>query len=208
MSDTFTAVFYSKAISISINVINFVLRQLLIINVKTIGEETRSEQTRSVKIAIFLTQFFNTAFLLLLFNANMTETSIPFFNQIFKGRYTDFNDRWYTDVGITIIKSMIIAAIFPLIEVIVFGGFRRWKHAVDRDCSGDIFRSKKKSIQQYVDVQVGPEYMIHYRYAMLLNISFVTLMYGTGMPFLFFIALFAFFTLYVLERLCIFFYYK
>lgn len=40
--DTFKALFYSKIVSLSINLINFILKTLLIITVKQIGEETIS----------------------------------------------------------------------------------------------------------------------------------------------------------------------
>jgi len=50
--------------------------------------------------------------------------------------------------------------------------------------------------------------MIHFRFSAVMNICFVTLMYGTGLPILFFISLFAFIILYFVERICIFYYYK
>lgn len=50
--------------------------------------------------------------------------------------------------------------------------------------------------------------MIHFRYSTILNTVFVCLMYGTALPVLFPIAMFAFFVLYVLERCLICYYYK
>jgi len=72
-------------VSVSINVVNFILRFILIVLIKSIAEDTKSEQTRSIKVAIFVTQFFNTAVLLLLFNANLTETKIPILHHYLKG---------------------------------------------------------------------------------------------------------------------------
>jgi len=96
------------------------MRFLLIKNVKLIGEETISQQTRSVKIAVFLTQFINTAILLLVYNANLTEHGFPFFSQILKGRFTDFSEDWYKDIGVTIVKALMIAAVLPVFEVLGF----------------------------------------------------------------------------------------
>ena len=45
----------------------------------------------------------------------------------------------------------------------------------------------------------GPEFHIHYRYSILLNIAFVTMMYGTGMPILYPIALVSYLILYFME---------
>ena len=49
---------------------------------------------------------------------------------------------------------------------------------------------------------------MHYKYSTILNVTFVTLMYGVGIPMLFPIALANFIVLYVLERLLITYYYK
>jgi hypothetical protein len=208
LTDKFSTLLYTKIVSISINVINFVLRTFLILLVKFIGEDTKSEQTRSVKVAVFITQFFNTAILLLLFNANMSEQDVPLFSGALTGAYTDFNDDWYVDIGGTITKAMIVASIFPIIEFVMFGLMKWAFKFMDRSFTNDIFRSKKGSIQQYVDLEVGPEYMIHFRYSAILNTCFVCCMYGTGLPMLFPISLFAFLVLYFIERYCVCFYYK
>lgn len=54
----------------------------------------------------------------------------------------------------------------------------------------------------------GPEYMIHFKYSGILNVCFVTMMYGIGMPILFPIAAFTYFNLFVLERLLVAFFYQ
>jgi len=138
----------------------------------------------------------------------MSETSIPFFSDVLVGEYTDFNEDWYADIGCTIIKAMIVAALFPLIEAVMFGSMKYAFKLLDRGFSSNIFRSNKKTVQQYIDVQVGPEYMIHFRYSAILNFSFVCMMYGVGLPLLFPISLFAYTVLYLVERFCVFYYYK
>jgi hypothetical protein len=50
--------------------------------------------------------------------------------------------------------------------------------------------------------------MIHFRYSGILNTAFVAMMYGVGLPLLFPISLFSFVVLYLVERYCIFYYYK
>ena len=44
------------------------------------------------------------------------------------------------------------------------------------------------SIQQYINLNSGPKYLLHYRYSTILNIVFITMMFGAGMPILFPIA--------------------
>jgi len=50
--------------------------------------------------------------------------------------------------------------------------------------------------------------MIHFRYSAILNMAFVSMMYGVGLPLLFPIGLFAYTILYIVERFCVFYYYK
>jgi hypothetical protein len=57
-------------------------------------------------------------------------------------------------------------------------------------------------------VYSGPVFFIHYKYSAILNIAFVTMMYGMGLPVLFPIAAFSFLTLYVMEKLLLHYVYR
>ena len=57
------------------------------------------------------------------------------------------------------------------------------------------------NMQRYVDIYSGPAYQIHFKYSGIMNVTFVTMMYGIGMPILFPIAAFSYFILYTQERL-------
>lgn len=59
-----------------------------------------------------------------------------------------------------------------------------------------------------MDLYSGPEYLIHFRYSSMLNVIFVTFMYGMALPVLFPIAFLFFVILYVQERFLITYYYK
>jgi hypothetical protein len=50
--------------------------------------------------------------------------------------------------------------------------------------------------------------MIHFKYSGVMNVTFVTMMYGMGMPVLFFIAAFNYFVLMSLERLLVAYFYQ
>lgn len=103
---------------------------------------------------------------------------------------------------------MIINSIFPYVEFcIAFTKawiFRR----KDRSWGSDTYKTKKTSMQIYVDLYSGPEYMIHFKYSGILNVTFVTMMYGMGMPILFPIAAFTYFNLMSLERLLVAYFYQ
>ena len=57
---------------------------------------------------------------------------------------------------------------------------------------------------EYVELYSGPEYLIHFKYALQMNILFVTLMFGTAIPLLFPIAFLSFIVIYVLETFALF----
>ena len=49
---------------------------------------------------------------------------------------------------------------------------------------------------------------MHYKYSAMLNITFITMMFGAGMPILFPIASFSFFSLYIVENYMLYYVYK
>ena len=73
MRDTDIATLLNKGVSYLIVGANFVIRTVIISLVKFIGKDTESEQTRLITNGVFVVQFFNTGFLLLLVNANLAE---------------------------------------------------------------------------------------------------------------------------------------
>jgi len=132
VDDSFLAKIMAKALGIVITIINFVLRTIMIMLVVQIKEDTKTEQTRSIMMVIFIVQFFNTGILLLLVNANLSETRLWGLNKIFTGPYTDLNGDWYNDVGGIITYAMTFGAIFPLIEFAGFWSLRAFTRFMDR----------------------------------------------------------------------------
>lgn len=59
-----------------------------------------------------------------------------------------------------------------------------------------------------MDLYAGSIFYIHYKYAFILNITFVTMMYGLGMPLLFPVAVLSLFVLYVVEKYEFFYVYR
>jgi len=51
-----------------------------------------------------------------------------------------------------------------------------------------------------MDLYSGPEYKIHFKYSAILNTTYVTMMYGVGMPILFPIAALSYFVFWATER--------
>lgn len=82
-------------------------------------------------IAVFYVQFFNTAFLLLLVNANLTE-QFTLLGLIFKGKIADFDSFWFGDFGKNLVMTMCYYIVFPIIEPLGYWGMRIGFRLLDR----------------------------------------------------------------------------
>ena len=188
------------AVTISILVINEILKRVIIAGISWVGEDTNSEQLSSVTNGVFIAQFFNTGILLLLVNGNMSEHWPYALTKYFKGRYYDYYPSWYKNVGLKISMTMAINAFLPysgLVSSLVVPGIFR---LLDRKFQSNIYVTKKTSMAQYKQLYSGAEYVIHFKYSNILNIVYITCMYGIGMPILFVIAAINFFNQYMCER--------
>ena len=166
-----------------------------------IGKDTESEQTRLITNGVFIVQFFNTALLLLMVNANLAEQG-SFFSIFSRSvGMPDFNTQWFNDIGTTLVGAMLFNVYWPVIEFFVFFGIRSLKRLLDRGFSCNFDKTKTSNIQLYIEIYSGPVFFIHFKYSSILNITFVTMMYGLGMPVLFPIASIAILVLYCMEKL-------
>lgn len=156
-------------------------------------------------IFIFIVQFFNTAIINLLTNANIKEAlGIGIFN----GQYPDFDFNWYLDFGVPLITTMLINAFSPLIEFAMFYGILILFRLIDKRFKCSKYKTSTTTMQQFVNLYAGPEYLIHYKYSRVLNIVFITFMFGIVLPVLFPIALLSLIITYFAEKLSIVYYYK
>lgn len=94
----------------------------------------------------------------------------------------------------------------PLITYVIQLGMRMKKRIQDKGFSNyikGIKHTKKKTIQGYIDLYCGPPFPIHFKYSLMMMITFVCFMYGPGMPILFPISLVTFIVSYCLERILV-----
>lgn len=195
----------SSIVKYLVVIINYVLRLLIVRPCIYVGMPTKGEESKLVTRSIFICQFLNTAVIMLLLNANLEPQGVPFFD----GQLSDFNSYWYNDTGNTIVGTMVFNAYWPFLEwlllLLVFKVRNRVKDSGWR-CRGHT--TKKKTLKQYIDLYSGPQYLIHFKYSTIMNIVFVTFLYGAGMPVLFPVAAVSLFVLYVIEKVLIFYWYR
>ena len=201
-SDKFSELSWNQTVTIAIVAINFILRLFIIKLIIYIGKDTETEQTRLITNGVFIVQFFNTALLLLMVNANLSEGEPGFLNLFSRQRgMTDFNSQWFNDIGTTLVGAMMFNVYWPVVEFFVFFGMRSTFRFMDRGFSFDKTKTKKTTLQQYIELYSGPVFFIHYKYSSILNIAFVTMMYGMGLPVLFPIAAISMLVLYCMEKM-------
>ena len=66
-------IFWTKSLSYILVGVNYILRVVCIMLINWIGYKTATERLEKTTTVTFVLQFFNTAFLLLLINANWSE---------------------------------------------------------------------------------------------------------------------------------------
>ncbi|CDW90155.1 UNKNOWN [Stylonychia lemnae] len=205
--DMLLGTFLSTLVSLLTVIINIILRTINIKLISLIGYTTESGQTQAVMKSVFFSQFLNTAILLLLVNGNTQQTFLRFLG--LDGQFPDFTLEWYVDIGPALVQTMFIAAIFPAIEFAYGYPMKVAFRLLDSGCKkGGPKKTKKNTIQQYVNLYAGPDHLLHFKYSSVMNVTFVTFMYGLALPLLFPIALLAFLVLYITEKLTITYYYK
>ena len=111
-------------------------------------------------------------------------------------------------IGNTLVGTMIFTMIFPVMEAFGFWSLRLLFQILDRGFSRDPYDTKKTSIQGYINCYSGPVYLMHFKYGSLMNIVFVCMTYGFGIPILFPIGACAILILYLVEKTMLYYAYR
>lgn len=194
-------------ISISITVINTILRESLRSSAKFEGHYTVSEKLSSAFSKMWVLQFINTAIILIIINnrlspngiiTRLTETTGTS-GILFNGDYSDFNTEWYSVVGITIFTNSFIGALTPVagLSAYFIGGFKR---CLDRGCSKDIRKTKKIMQEEYEAVYTGPLIQYDTRFSVMIAMIWVIMMFAAAIPFLYFSGAVLCFVLYWTDK--------
>ena len=135
---------------------------------------------------------------------------IPLVNdlQITFGIYYDFNEAWFGDVGELIIINQLLYAFMPLIEDVclvwaphALCKFYDRKPNCCRSKNEDNLETRSQSLFEYKTVHGGPQFEIQYKYAYMITLTWVTFLFGPGIPILFPIALIGMINLYTTNQI-------
>lgn len=119
----------------------------------------------------------------------MSEHKPRKFWKVFNGPFYDYAPQWFIDVGLKIVTTYLVQGLMPYINVVKEAVIMRLKICLNQKCSGNRFKSKSHTIQGYTAIYTGKEWPIHFKYSDALNITFLAMMYGMGMPIMFFMAM-------------------
>ena len=198
---------FANGITVVIIAVNFILKQLTIALVTWIGYDTHSKVMTRITNGVILVLFFNTGILMTMTQANLTEQS-SVLGSVFSGVYYDYSPAWYARVGNTLVHTMLVNAFMPIIFESMTNGLTWLSIARDsgiwcafgKKAGERYYQTKQKQIYALIDLYAGPDYIIHFKYSGIINVTFVTMMYGVGLPILFPIALLSYFIYWAVER--------
>lgn len=93
---------------------------------------------------------------------------------------------------INIIGTPMIVFLFQII---------RWlNRKCDRGCTNDYRKTKKLTQDDLIKLYTGPEFLVEMRYASIINVILITMMYSSGLPVLYLSAIIHLFLLYWIDK--------
>jgi len=190
--------------------LNYIIRVVVIKIIDLIRCSTESTQMIYITNMVFVCQFFNTGILPMLCSANLEGQLPPKIVDMFnlKGDSTDFNEEWFINIGDTIVGSLVFNILFPIIMEFGWFSMRLTFRILDKIGTDETNPSKCVTVQQYVNKYSGPTYFMHFKYSSIMNIIFLTMCFGTGMPILFPIAFASLVVHYTLENYMLYYVFK
>lgn len=147
---------------------------------------TIDAEQRAIMIKVFFATYVNMALIALLaYGYISTLPSYLSSSQVLQGEYSDFNSKWYAQVGSFMIMTFVMESVSPLIGVlynyfIAYPLARCWHHPKISDRS-----SHKFPTQADVNaLEVGNIFDTTIHTSQLIALTFMAMTYGSGMPIL------------------------
>ncbi|CBJ32340.1 conserved unknown protein [Ectocarpus siliculosus] len=154
-----------------------------------------SDFTSTVTAKLALAQFLNTALIVIIVNAGYTGGGLGFLQDlgVLAGEYNDFERSWYATVGVAVAMTMLINVVVPhattLVGEIIVNPVKR------------LFKRRSVATQaQMNSLYKPPKFDMESRYAFLLQVLGVSLLYSGGIPILYLFASFSFATNFVVDK--------
>jgi hypothetical protein len=188
-------------------IINYIIGKVVQMIITSVGCSSESSRLQYITSCIFVCQFFNTGFLVMLVNANLNGQGW-ILGKIFNGSESDFSLRFFTTTGDILVGSMMFNTWFPVMMEFGWFGYRVFFRVLDQVGLSGEQKTRKITLQQYINTYAGPVWFIQWKYSSILNIVYVTLTFGMGLPLLFPLAAVQMLVIYCLEKYMIYYLYQ
>lgn len=221
--DQYKALALTNTVTGLVSVVNIILRTVIMWLVDLIGYDTASEKFSVIMTTAFVTAFINTGLIGILVLSDLEFAPVPFSWVPLYNQFTDLQRDWYTSMGSQVVKTMMIQAFMPIVEMIIAVSMKtgmKWldsgfpccrpkREADENDKFIESVRiTKKSTILQYINLYGGPEYLLHSKYSQVLLQIFVCFMYGMFIPFLFVVCLISLVVFYFVETAALVYWYR
>ncbi|CAM9337762.1 unnamed protein product, partial [Discosporangium mesarthrocarpum] len=157
-----------------------------------------SDYTSTITVKLALAQFLNTALIVLIINAGYTGGGLGFLQDmgLLNGHYVDFEKGWYATVGVAVSVTMLVNVVVPhasplIMEVVVRPLLRLFK------------RRSAATQAQLNNLYRPPDFSMETRYAFLIQVVFVGMLYSGGIPVMYLLAALSFITNFLVDKLWI-----
>ena len=198
----------SIAIVVAVPVINAIVVIILKLLTKFEKNKTLSADMSANMWKMFIVQFINSCLLIIIVNMKIdsVHNAIPNF-PFFAGAFEDLDPAWYSNVGSTLLFSMILNIVTPHVCSLGFMYMTLCFRCCDSGCSRGI-TTKKKTKKEYYSLYIGPEFDMDARYASILTYLYIVLILAPGMPLLYICFFFYIVLTSIVDKIMVLRYYK
>ena len=186
---------------------DIILRNIVVILIRWVNFTSMNIESVTIQVILFVSQYLNNGLALMLVGINWDEL-IGLHILFLDGRYPDFTNRWFNELANFFITPMYINIFVPFIEFsIIYTAFIivKWH---DRGWTRNIYKTKCKSMGQYINKMSGPTNDIFDGYSYIMVIIWINMFFGVGLPLLFPLTLISAIITYVFEKIKTVYWYK
>jgi hypothetical protein len=137
---------------------------------------------------------------------NINTNNINQIHFLFQGHFNDLTSDWYIKIGPIVIMTMLFNIFFPLMELLINTALKCMRKCIDKKC-WTVKTSQKYKIN-YINLYSGDIYPLQERYAFVISIFWITLIFNAVIPLLNIIAAMSFLLLTVVDKVLVFKFFK
>ncbi|KAL4487159.1 hypothetical protein ABPG72_017878 [Tetrahymena utriculariae] len=168
----------------------------------------QDKRKNSIILKLFTISFINSVLVVFFINRaqqNTQKDSSQFMVQVFaNGQYYDFNSEWYRNVGVIYALTIISKCFFIPLQKLFYYFYKKFEIWRDQGYTTNLRATKCKSNEQFIKLRRGPKFNLEIRYAQNLEVLYLMIVFGSGIPLMYFTAFLYFLLTLMADRYLIF----